>query len=257
MKNNNLIVFLQDGTKHVLSFSHETDEQQALSLYDTMNPASKGLVKKYFYIKDDTIPTSEYQENYELSEDGKLTLDIRKTFIIKSAREAIKKRDFFLQNLDLPFMRAVEDEDHELRKYIRTIKKFLRDLPQNLRYKEIEDDLNLMKYDPFGNIFAIQLVEEGGGYTSPPNVVIDSPKGQLFGFNAKAVALVEDGKVKKIHVTDHGSGYHYAPSVTIDPPEEGEQALAANGIPQNLTLTNQEVIKNTEVVYNQTLPGVP
>ena len=250
MRNNNLIIFLQNGAKHVLSFSPETEEGEALSFYDYQHPESSGLVKKYFYIKNDTIPVSEYQENYELTEDGRLTLDIRRTFIIKSAKETIKKRDFFLQNLDLPFMRAVEDENYELRKYIKTIKNFLRDLPDNLRYKEIEDNLDLMKYDAFGNIFTIQVLEGGSGYTTPPKVVIDSPKGELFGFNAKAVAMIEDGEVKEVRVTDYGSGYHYAPSVIIDPPEEGEQAIAANAIPQNVTLTNEEVIENTKLVYN-------
>lgn len=250
MNNNNLIVFLLDGTKHVLTFSSETDEEQALSFFENLHPEARGVVKKYFYIKEDTIPPQEYKDNYFLSEEGLLDLNVRKMLIEKSTKEIIRKRDFFLKNLDLPFMRSLEDDDLVLRNHIKTMKNFLRDLPENLRYADIKENSDIMKYDPFGNIFTIELLDTGSGYTSPPSVTIDDPKGEVFGFTAKAVASIENGGIKEIRVIDYGSGYNYAPSVTIDASENGETAIAANALPQNIALSSEEIIENTKLVYN-------
>lgn len=61
MNNNNLIVFLNDGTKIVLTFPLETSEQKALKDFEAMRPEAKGQVKKYFFIEDDSVSPEVYK----------------------------------------------------------------------------------------------------------------------------------------------------------------------------------------------------
>lgn len=249
MNNNTLIVFLEDGAKHVLSFSNELSESDALADFESMHPDSRGKVKKYFYVINDSVSLDVYQNHYELTDDAQLTMNIRNAFAEKCVAEVRKRRDFFLTNLDVPFFRAMEEDDDKLKKHVTKLKNFLRDLPNNLRFEEIEKDSDIARYNPFGNIFSIDLIQQGNGYTSPPNVEIDPPNGQDFGFPAKAVALIDGGKVVRIDVVDFGCGYDYAPKVVIDAPENGEQAIAANGLPQNVMLSHQDIIDNTKLRY--------
>ena len=250
MNNNNLIIFLQNGEKHVISFSLNVDEQEALERYETMRPESKGKVRKYFFIKEDTVSPEVYRNHYQLDEDDKLTMDIRTAFIEKMYGEIRNRRDFFLTNLDVPFFRALEEEDQALKGHVIKLKSFLRDLPDNVRFNDIEQDADILRYNPFGNIFHIEMLEKGSGYTAPPKVTIDDPTGTYFGFAAKAVASIKDGEVERIDVVDYGCGYDFAPSVTIEAPESGEQAFAANGFPQNVVLSDRDIIANTELRYS-------
>ncbi len=94
------------------------------------------------------------------------------------------------------------------------------------------------------------MLEKGSGYTVPPKVTIDDPTGTYFGFTAKAVASIKDGEVERIDVIDYGCGYDFAPSITIEAPESGEQAFAANGFPQNVVLSDKDIIANTKLRYS-------
>ena len=49
---------------------------------------------------------------------------------------------------------------------------------------------------------------------------------------------------------DFGCGYDFAPKVDIEAPENGKPALIANGWPQNVVLSNKEVIDNTGFIYS-------
>ena len=207
-------------------------------------------IKKYFYMIDDEVSLSVYENHYELTEEGLLSIDNRKAFSEKRMIEARKRRDFFLVNLDVPFFRAMEEDDDALKKHVTKLKNFPRDLPHNLRLDEIESDADIMRYNPFGNIFSIDLINQGSGYELPPEVNIDEPNGRDFGLPAKAVALIKDGKVERITVVDYGSGYDYAPKVVIDPPENGEQAIATNGLPQNVLLSHHDIVNNTKLRYH-------
>ena len=106
MTNNNLIIFLNDGKKIVLSFPLNTSEQQALESFESMRPEAKGYVKKYFFIEDDTVSPEVYRNHYTLDKDNKLTMNMRRAFIEKAVAEIRKRRDFFISNLDVPFFRA-------------------------------------------------------------------------------------------------------------------------------------------------------
>ena len=163
MTNNNLIIFLNDGKKIVLSFPLNTSEQQALESFESMRPEAKGYVKKYFFIEDDTVSPEVYRNHYTLDKDNKLTMNMRRAFIEKAVAEIRKRRDFFISNLDVPFFRALEEDDDDLKKHITKLKNFLRDVPKNLQFDRVEEDSDILLYNPFGNIFGISLLDQGEG----------------------------------------------------------------------------------------------
>src|SRR5205823_1698120 len=66
-----------------------------------------------------------------------------------------------------------------------------------------------------GSVIAINVTNNGGGYTSPPTVTIAAPPS---GTTATAVAnmeLVTQQMVQSITVTNQGAGYTSAPTVTL------------------------------------------
>jgi hypothetical protein len=130
------------------------------------------------------------------------------------------------------------------------LKGFLRDLPNNLRIEDIKNDEDVASYNPFGNIFDVTVINGGSGYKSPPKVTIDPPKCKSFGFQARAVALIKDGKISRIEVVDKGSAYNYIPKITIEAPKEGEVCQAACAMPQNVFLSQEELIENTMKYYS-------
>ena len=248
--NNNLLVFYNDGSKKVMTFSLETSEEEALNIYGDVHKQDKSNIRKYFYIKNDTVSPSVYQAHYELNENNEISMNMRNAFIEKAFVEIKKQRDNYLKSLDIPFMMSIENEDELLKSHIIQLKNLLRDLPNNIDFSLIESDVDILKYNPFSNIFGITILETGSGYTSPPEVTIYAPNGSHFGFAAKAKALITDGKVVKIEVTDFGCGYDFAPKVTIAPPENGTQAVAANPYPENSVLSQQDIVANTMSYYS-------
>ena len=185
-----------------------------------------------------------------MNEKGEFTMNMRNAFIEKVISQIKAQRDHFLKSLDVPFMKALEDDDDILKGHIIKLKTFLRDLPNSLRFHDIEWDADILKYDPFGNVFDVTVVDQGEGYTSPPKVTIDPSNEVRCGFQAKAVALIKDGKVEKIEITNCGSGYDFAPNVTIEAPESGRQAKAAHAYPQNTVLSQEVIISNTKRRYS-------
>ena len=136
-------------------------------------------------------------------------------------------------------------------------KNFLRDITSNLRFDEIEKDVDIAKYDPFGNIFEVEVVEGGEGYEKPPKVTIDPPKNEdSFGIEAKAVALIKGSKVVALKVVDFGCGYDFVPKVNIEAPNEGAQASAACTFPHNTLLTQNQIVENSLDHYSITRTAV-
>ena len=251
MKNNTLLVFLNDGRKIVTSLPLSKTEDEALDDFAFMNPGEKDQVKKYFFIPDDTVSMDVYQRHYELTDDMKLTMNMRGAFIEKKTEEIKKKRNILIANLDIPFLKAVEAKDEEMQDHIADLKNSLRDLPDNLKFEEIEKNVDIANYDPFGNVFFVVVTDKGSGYLTPPKVTIDPPKTDdtTFGFQAKAVALIEDSQVVLVKIIDGGSGYNFVPKVTVDPPENGEQAYLACVFPQHTLLTEAQIIENSREHY--------
>jgi hypothetical protein len=217
-----------------------------------MYPSDKDNIKKYFYILNDTVSTDVYQRHYTLTDDMKLDMDIRSALIEAKLAEVKKKRDILIANLDLPFLKAVEARDEDMRDHITDLKNDLRDLPQKLRFAEIETEVEIANYDPFGNLFLLALVDGGSGYQTVPKVTIDPPRPSVssFGFRAEAVALIENSKVVDLRIIDGGCGYDFVPMVTVDPPENGEQAVAGCAYPQHTMLTEKQIIHNSEAHYD-------
>ena len=249
--NNNLIIFYKDDSKDVYSFPVATEESGALNQFKEMRPdVQPEDIEKYFYIKEDDVAPDVYGNFFELSEDKKLKMNIRLYTTAETVKEIRSKRDALLNKLDLPFMRALEDDNDDLKKHIIKLKGFLRDLPNNLRIEDIKNDEDLASYNPFGNIFDVTVINGGSGYKSPPKVTIDPPKCKSFGFQARAVALIKDGKISRIEVVDKGSAYNYIPKITIEAPKEGEVCQAACAMPQNVFLSQEELIENTMKYYS-------
>jgi hypothetical protein len=248
--NNNLIIFYHDESRDVYSFPVNKSEEAALEDFRLMRPDVQGEdIKKYFYVTEDETAPDTYGNFFNLSEDLKLTMNMRSYTIDKKDTEIRQKRDAFLKRLDLPFMLSLEDDNEELKNHIKEIKIFLRDLPENLKYDELKDSADIVKYNPFGNIFTIQMVDHGEGYTTPPKVTVDPPKGVMKGFTAEAISFIKDGKVTRIEIIENGCAYDYVPFVNIDPPEEGKQAVALCAPPQNVFISDQDIIENTSKYY--------
>ena len=216
-----------------------------------MRPDIQGEdIKKYFYILEDETPLDTYGHFYELSENLKLTMNLKNYSIDQKAKDIRQKRDAFLKHLDLPFMIALEDEDPAVRNHIKNMKEFLRDLPNNLRFDDLKEAEDVILYNPFGNIFDIQVVFQGSGYVQPPSVEIDSPRGTEKGFAAEAIAFIKDGRVTRVEVIESGCAYDYVPLVKIDPPEEGDPAIVMCAPPQNITITEEDLLENTTKYYS-------
>lgn len=248
MKNNNLIIYYKDKSKDVFSFSLDVTEEEALGRFESIRPeVDKEQIEKYFYTKNDETPLDTYGRFSELK-DGKVSLDARSLIIDGKLDEIRKKRDALLSKLDIPFMRALEDEQEQVKTHIIKLKNFLRQLPENLRINELQGE-EILRYNPFGNIFEIALINGGSGYQKPPKVVIDTPRKPIAGFAPKVTASINGGSVVSLVITYNGSGYDYMPKITIEDPEEGQTALALCLPPQNVLLTEDQIVENTRQHY--------
>jgi hypothetical protein len=103
-------------------------------------------------------------------------------------------------------------------------------LPKALNYSEISSYDDIINDNPFNNVFDIDVIDGGSGYDISPQIAIIDQKGR----GAKAVALMENGKVVEIQVTSPGKGYN-APIVIIDPPQNGTAAKAKARVSNNGT----------------------
>ena len=248
--NNNLIIFYKDKSKDIFSFNVDTTEERALEQFQSMRPDVKGTdIKKYFYFQnDDTAPNiyGKYGKLAEEKDNKMMKVDYRRMIIDRRLEEVRTKRDTFLNRLDIPFMRSLEEKDGMVKNHIIALKDFLRDLPQNLLFNELKDH-ELITYSPFGNIFEILIVNGGEGYVRSPKVTVDNPNAPNV--TAKATAFIRDGKVSKIKVTDYGCGYNFLPKITIEAPENGKAAFAVCPPPQNVLLSNEDLKENTKKRY--------
>jgi len=245
--NNNLIIFYKDKSKDVLSFSLDTDEQSALKKFEEIRPdVNKKDIVKYFYMKEDEIPADTYGNYCELSENKKMKMNVRRLLIDKRVEEIRKQRDGVIAGLDMPFMKSLEGGQDSVKNHIIVLKEFLRDLPQNLKLHLLETDEEIIRYNPFGNIFEVILIRSGKGYERPPKVTIDA---SANGSEARAIAFTRDGEISKIEIIDHGNGYNFVPKVTIEDSAEGKKSYAICGVPQNCFLTEQQILINTRQRY--------
>ena len=128
MKNNNLIIYYKDGSKDVFSFSSDVSEQQAVARFEEIRPeVNKEQIKKYFYHKNDELAAETYGRFTTLNEEGKIKIQGRSIIIRERLEEIRKRRDLLISKLDVPFMRALEDDNDTVKNHIKTLKNYLRD----------------------------------------------------------------------------------------------------------------------------------
>ena len=206
-----LIIKFKNGTQASIVVADHFSREQAFEIFKRDNSPSIDEIVSYAFEAPD--PNEELRVAFIKLKNNK-TLEIRTI------------RDFFLKNLDVPFMMALESQDNEFKSYIISLKNFLRDVPRNSMLKDIKDPNEIARYNPFNNIFYVSLTGQGDGYVDPPTVTIEPPIGPYFGYQAKAIAFIKNGKVSKIEVVDKGCGYISAPNVTISAPVSGVTAQA-------------------------------
>ena len=212
--NNILILINEKSEKKYYSFPPGVSESKALKLCSSHED---GFVSSsHLFINNAQYPLS-YYEN-----DGKElgAIDSKKVFIKTHSFKVREYRSSFLSSLDLPFVRSLESDDSSMKDHIIKLKTFLRDLPQNLKYSNIEKEEDLLRYNPFNIVTQIILTNTGSGYLRPPAIKIEPPNGIYFGFAPKAVCFIKDGQVVKIEVTEFGCGYVIPPVVEIESPKD-------------------------------------
>ena len=237
MKNNYLLLFYKDGSKDCFSLPSNATEKQAFDHVLPLIKSKKYSIRKYLYITNGNLGLDIYQKYYNLNQNDEFKFDERQFLIDKKVEEIRFRRDILLSNLDVPFMKSVERNDDEQKEYISKLKNFLRDLPSNLKMNEIEDAQNILKYNPFNNIFSAKVLDGGEGYDYPPIVNIEAPSGRYYGFKAEGIAFVKDGKVEKVEIIDYGCGYSKAPSITLKHPDSQAKPTRKSSVicgpPQN------------------------
>ncbi len=230
--NNILLVFFIDGSKLAVSFPLSVGLDEALA--ESQDLFGDREIKKYFYISNSKIGASTLQNYATLTEDNQIKLNHKDDLIDQYLIYIRNTRDNLLKNLDVQFMRAIEDDCEECKNHIVKIKRHLRILPDIAeQHMESMDPKKALKYNAFGNIYESLVVKGGSGYKSAPEVHIEPPTGQYEGVRATAIALLDGDEVAKVEIIDPGAGYSKRPQITISAPEDGECALAVVAPPEN------------------------
>ena len=122
------------------------------------------------------------------------------------------------------------------------IKKYLRKLPSIIE-EEFEDLTieEIIHFDPFNNIFRIDVLNGGSGYIKSPELIISPPdiKGST-GFQLEGIPEVgPDGDIIQVHTSMGGSGYSKPPNISVAKPEDpnGNVATVVASRPENDILT--------------------
>ena len=230
--NNVLLVFFVDGSKLATSFPLSVELDEALK--ESQDLFGGREIKKYFYINNSKVGASTLQNYATLTEDNKIKFDQKNSLIDQYLIYIRGIRDSLLKNLDVEFIKAIEEDCEECKNHIVKIKRHLRFLPDIAeQHMESMDSKEVLKYNAFGNIYESLVVRGGSGYEKAPEVHIEPPMGQYEGAQAKAIALLDGDKVAKIEIIDHGAGYVKRPQIRISAPENGECALAVVAPPEN------------------------
>jgi len=231
--NNIVIILLRDGRKICLDVKSALKARKMAIEFLIQEAIPNTMVKKIMSIPNTQYTAFEYQYYFNETS-GKI--DTKSILIDKKIEEIKKRRSLFFNKLDLEFMKALEEDIPERKNHIVLMKNYLRDLPvllddhfPALTEGEIKD------FCEYNNIFRIFLIDGGSGYTKAPTVTIDPPKSAgSAGFQLKAVASIDEGKVCNVIVTQYGSGYLNIPKIEIsEPDEEGKTAFAVASDPEN------------------------
>lgn len=226
---------MKDGSRYTYSVPNDKAADKVYKLALETDGIDIKNVKEALFFPNSVYNLEDYQ--YHFNEETKVIED-KPLAINFKIDEFRKQRNNLFKVLDLEFMKALEDPDCtscrerivEIKKYLRTLPKKLNGMLENLSMDEI------VKFNPFNNIFSIEVLNGGTGYIKSPKVTISPPDGDgTTGTQMEAIARVKYGKVTKVITTVVGSGYDKAPAVNIAKPEdpEGNVALAVASSPEN------------------------
>jgi hypothetical protein len=224
--NNILLVVFEDFSCNVC---HMKSAQTTEEAYNKVSGLFTQKVIYYRFISKEELPVMGFQSALKANPDFSLTFDRSKLINAKNALVRLY-RDKLLSSLDLPYQIATQKKDDKAANKLAIKAQFLRDLPKALNYSEISSYDDIINDNPFNNVFDIDVIDGGSGYDISPQIAIIDQKGR----GAKAVALMENGKVVEIQVTSPGKGYN-APIVIIDPPQNGTAAKAKARVSNNGT----------------------
>ena len=235
LDNNVLMIVLKTGEKLTFSLPSGGEPEDFIKTAMELEGLSAPDVDRAYFINDPSYSPVTFQESFDL-EKG-LINELGE--IKKRKKDTIRKlRNLILNKLDIQFLISLESECPDCTQHIKKIKEYLRDIPQLFDSEkfEYEETNKVLNFNVFDNVFDIDVSNPGSGYDNPPTVTIAPPqKDEVPGFQMKAIAEIEDGKVINIKTVRVGSSYMEAPIVSLSPPEEadGMQARAVASEPEN------------------------
>ena len=118
--NNVLLVFFVDGSKLTTSFPLSVELDEALK--ESQDLFSGREIKKYFYINNSKVGASTLQNYATLTEDNKIKFDQKNSLIDQYLIYIRCIRDSLLKNLDVEFIKAIEEDCEECKNHIVKIK---------------------------------------------------------------------------------------------------------------------------------------
>jgi len=231
--NNIIIILLKNGKKICLDIADYTKAQSTAISFLIHEGIPHTEVKQIISIPSTQYTAYEYQHYFN---EATGIMNKKEILIDKKIEEIRKRRGLMFNKLDLEFMRTLEQDNLDGKEHIVTMKNYLRDLPvlleetlPNLTEKEIQG------FNEYNNIFRIFLMDGGEGYSKAPKITIDPPKGAGDGgFQLKAIATINEGKVNSVIITQYGSGYSIIPEIKFSDPDSGDkQAFAIASDPEN------------------------
>ena len=228
-----LLFVMKDGSRKTFSVPNGSSHEEVTRKAMTSEDINKDDIKQVLFFPTTFYDLEDIQYHYD-TETKKV--DEKGVAIEFKLEEYRRQRGLLFNILDVQFMRALEDLDCvTCRKKLVRIKDHLRDLPDFLESHFLNLSVEeITKFNCFNNVYDINIINYGSGYTSHPNVTISPPcVGENLGIQMEGSAVLKDDKIIGIHITRPGSGYMKAPSVSIEKPENGNTAIAIASFPEN------------------------
>ena len=230
-----LLILMKNGSRNTYSVPAYSTPEKILSVAMQTDGILSQDIKEILFFPHTVYELEHYQ--YFFEEDTK-SIDEKPIIINAKIDQFRKDRNQLLKILDLEFLKLLELEDcAECKRRIVENKKYLRVGPQmmNTLFTNMTSE-EIISYDPFNNIFQIDVLNGGSGYESAPEVTISAPDiPNINGNQMHAVAEIENGSVVSIKTTKVGSGYLKSPQVIVSKPQDpnGSVALLVASSPEN------------------------
>jgi len=212
----NLLVafFKEGGEKVVIPLREDDDPQFVLARTMMTRKMKKDNLEKSFVIESNSTLPELYLGCLRLH-NGKLFFDT--SYIIEANFDFwIAERAQMLGQLDIEFMKAIEDNDNEKRETVTLQKKFMRDLP-NFILRKFAEQMSLNASDPA----KIPYKQQPGVVDSFDVLTASQQTNYRQIFNSmytkeQALRYTPFYNILSIDVIDTGSGYQSPPSLEFE-----------------------------------------